>query len=160
MSDVTQGSLTPEQVAEHTDALTHHYGERVAPVGDYCQGFYDWEKAIAAKVDRLEAGTEYEANYGDGWAAVVADELERWRAVLDALRTIGLPIAKSSMLGRRIYGGEKLRTEMCPEHRGQWSGLAYAKTLCGCDLTGWLPSARRVPEVDSPSASPDSPFGI
>lgn len=126
--DVTAGSLTPEQVKAMTDALSRHHNCRVAPVNDYCQGFYDWHDAIKAKVARIRAGEENESAF----------ELEQWEAVLTALATLVLPIGKSSMLDRRIYGGEKLRTRMCPEHKGRWVGLPFGPSPCGCDLTGWL----------------------
>lgn len=125
--DVSQGSLTAEQVAEYTDALSRHYGERVAPVSDYCRGFYDWEQAILDKVQRLKAGTEKDY------------EAERWERIAEALNIVGMAVGKSSMLNRRIYGGEKLRTEMCPEHHGHWMGLDFHGE-CACHLTGWLPS--------------------
>lgn len=127
--DVTAGSLTPEQVKAMTDALSRHHNCRVAPVNDYCQGFYDWEKAIRDKLKRIEAGEE--EDYAD-------QDRAQWEPVLHALAVLAMPIGKSSMLGRRIYGGEKLRTEMCPEHKGRWVGLPYGETPCGCDLTGWL----------------------
>lgn len=52
-------------------------------------------------------------------------------------------ISKSCLLDRLIYGGEKLRTEMCPEHKGIWSGCRMSGEItCGCGhgicVTGWL----------------------
>lgn len=138
-TDVTRGSLRGDQVAAMLDALTRHFGERVAPASDYCQGFYDWQSAVEAKVARLKDRTE--ANYGstpEFEEHQRQQEVDEWTAVLDAIRALAMPIGKSSMLARRVYGGEILRTRMCPAHKGRWVGIGYCPH--GCDQTGWLPA--------------------
>jgi len=111
--------------------LSKHYGVRVAPVTEYCAAFEAWASALGEKVKRMDAGEERED--------------EGLRRASEALSWLQLPIYKSSMLGRLIYGGEKLRTERCPEHNGIWSGLDFGPKFgphCehGCHLTGWLPA--------------------
>jgi hypothetical protein len=54
-------------------------------------------------------------------------------------------IAKSCLLDRLIYGGEQLRKEICPTHKGQWSGCNISgEKTCECQhdtcITGWLPN--------------------
>jgi hypothetical protein len=56
---------------------------------------------------------------------------------------IRLAIAKSCLLDRLIYGGEKLRNKMCPIHKGHWSGCNITgEDVCDCAhdtcITGWL----------------------
>lgn len=56
---------------------------------------------------------------------------------------ISRSISKSCLLDRLLYGGEKLRTEMCPVHKGHWYGCSPSNEItCGCDhgicITGWL----------------------
>lgn len=129
--DISRGSLTPKQVAEHTDALTRHYGERVAPVSEYCDAFRKWHQALKDKVARIDAGTEQD--YGG----------EQYREIADALDRLVIPIAKSNLLWRLIYGAQPLRTKPCPEHKGQWSGCkwdSYCECMDGSDVTGWLPN--------------------
>jgi hypothetical protein len=75
-------------------------------------------------------------------------------------------IAKSNLLYRLLYLGERLRTEPCPRHRGVWSGYKDSAPFCDCqylesgtvgfDVTGWLPvniaelrARRRDPESQS-----------
>lgn len=51
-----------------------------------------------------------------------------------------LSIRKSNLLARLLYSGEKLRTVMCPEHKGKWSGIEWSDNVCPhkCQLTGWV----------------------
>lgn len=58
---------------------------------------------------------------------------------------IRLAISKSNLLHRLFYGGEDLRTEECPIHKGKWSGCKLPKEMeckgvCadGFNVTGWL----------------------
>lgn len=126
--DVTRGSLTAEQVADYTDALTRHHGERVAPVSDVCRAIGDFVFAL------VQNGTDGPFDQVVG------------AAIREHGPTIMTFAAKSALLGRLIYGGEKLRTKRCPVHDGKWSGCAWNLT-CGCgdnadgsggNVTGWL----------------------
>ena len=89
-------------------------------------------------------------NAMDTWARVCQEELpndsdnrRRWRKEFgqhwDFIR---LAIAKSCLLDRLIYGGEELRKDVCPVHKGNWSGCDLRGEHCGCAhdscITGWL----------------------
>lgn len=132
--DITYGSLSKREADQMLEILTRHFNERVAPVSEYCQGFYDWQQAIKAKLERLKANP-------DEYTVMDADY---WQSISEALTTIGQAVAKSSMLWRRIYGGEPLRTRMCPAHKGRWVGIG--NPACGCQDTGWLPAQEKISE--------------
>ena len=124
--------IPEERLKEMLDELQAHFGEPVRPVSEYCQAFYDWHKAIIEKVKRVEAGEERESMEG------------YYEGIRDALNTLVIPIRKSNYLWRRIYGDGFHRTEMCPEHKGRWSGYSHDRACdYGCnhgyDITGWLP---------------------
>lgn len=123
-------NLSASQAAEFERELTLYYGEPVRPVSQYCDAFRDWFKALKDKFEREDSGDEYLPDFRD----------EALREVIEAARGLELPIYKSSMLYRRIYMGERLRTEMCPTHKGRWVGLPSLGNECECDLTGWLPA--------------------
>jgi hypothetical protein len=67
------------------------------------------------------------------------DALRRYEAEANSVEHVFLSISKSNLLARVLYGGEKVRTVQCPEHKGKWNGQAM---LMGCphkcDGTGWL----------------------
>lgn len=68
---------------------------------------------------------------------------EGWRGQIRSIdNTFGM-IQKSSLLARLVYCGEAVRTEKCPIHKGQWSGIGACEY--GCGQTGWIPNdaARR-----------------
>lgn len=73
-----------------------------------------------------------------------ADYKKEWRKKFrESWQFIRLAISKSCLLDRLIYGGETLRTEICPVHHGIWSGCS-ADALpkeCNCRhgicVTGW-----------------------
>lgn len=86
----------------------------------------------------------------DTWARVCQQELasdhelrRQWRKDFGKhWAFIRLAIAKSCLLDRLIYGGETLRTKMCPVHKGRWSGCNLKGKNCDCAhdscITGWL----------------------
>ena len=86
----------------------------------------------------------------DTWAQVCQQELPgddehrlRWRKDFGVhWQFIRLAILKSCLLDRLIYGGEKLRENMCPIHKGHWSGCNLEGEACDCAhdscITGWL----------------------
>ena len=109
---------------------------------EYCDKFREWAKVMHEAYreceERKKAGEE--PLYPQG---------EDFIAHLDAVM---LAIAKSSLLNRTVYGGQKPRTEKCPLHRGHWSGLSpqrpdYTRwgnsTPCECwdgwEASGWIP---------------------
>lgn len=67
------------------------------------------------------------------------ETLKRYEDAANAAHSVSQAIERSSLLARTLYGGEKVRTRMCPEHKGEWDGQAM---LSGCphqcDGTGWL----------------------
>ena len=87
----------------------------------------------------------------DTWAEVCQRELPsdceyrlQWRKEFAGhWGFIRLAILKSCLLDRLIYGGEKLRENMCPIHKGHWSGCNITgEEACDCAhdacITGWL----------------------
>jgi hypothetical protein len=116
--------------------LAKHYGEPVRPVSQYCNALRAWAKVCA------EHPTD-----------------EHLQEAGRKLQECALPIAKSNLLWRMIYEGQKLRTKQCPKHKGRWSGYQTPppeewiptdnprhftfKPVCECqngyDVTGWLP---------------------
>jgi len=90
-------------------------------------------------------------NAMDAWAGACMTELptddedkKKWRKEFrEAWSLIRLAIRKSCLLDRLIYGGETLRTEICPVHLGRWSGCSMDPQPAGCNcrhdicLTGW-----------------------
>ena len=101
-------------------------GEPVRAVSEYCRAFRAWGEAIKQRVDREPEDPE----------------TDRWREYLSALETLNLPIVKSCLLARLIYGGEELRTEPCPEHKGHWSGCVWEDLPCGCVVGANLQALR------------------
>jgi hypothetical protein len=75
--------------------------------------------------------------------------LEGYRQEVLLMDGFAIDIHKSDLLYRLIYCGEKLRTEQCPEHKGEWSGLEHPDHRCphGCGLTGWLPLEKAPPQT-------------
>lgn len=67
-------------------------------------------------------------------------DLKSYESLADAVGHVFLQISKSNMLARVLYAGEKVRTKMCPEHKGKWSGIEWRDNQCphGCQLTGWI----------------------
>lgn len=77
----------------------------------------------------------------DMWAAIRSEQDEHFA---ECWRYIRLQIEKSCLLDRMLYGGEPLRTEPCPVHKGKWSGCVFREEdSCACvtngNVTGWLP---------------------
>jgi hypothetical protein len=94
---------------------------------EYCRAFETWAKAYI---------TELPTDSPDK-TAERREFAEHWRVV-------EIAIHKSNLLERLIYHHEPLRTEMCPVHKGRWSGCVWENLPCGCqsgaNVTGWLPS--------------------
>ena len=58
----------------------------------------------------------------------------------EVVEDLKLAADKSAYLARR-FAGVPHRTEPCPVHKGRWSGITWGdRPVCGCDLTGWLPT--------------------
>jgi len=90
-------------------------------------------------------------NAMDTWAKACMTDLptddpykKEWRQKFrESWQFIRLAISKSCLLDRLIYGGETLRTEMCPVHQGTWCGCSPNPQPAGCNcrhgicITGW-----------------------
>jgi hypothetical protein len=122
MTDDT--ALTDIEAKALLKRLSKHYGEPVLPIGHYCDALRTWEHALRERAKR-GAGTPREKS-----------DLELTQQVSNVF----LQIRKSNLLARLFYGGEKLRSEMCPTHKGEWGGLETSENQCphGCQLTGWI----------------------
>ena len=89
---------------------------------EYCQKIGQWAEACCTDLpDDSESKKEWRANFRKHWAFM------------------RLAASKSNLLGRLVYGEQDVRTEMCPTHKGHWSGLDDGS--CKCGHTGWLPNA-------------------
>lgn len=115
--------LTDEEVAEMLNKLSEHFREPVMPVSHYCRAIGAWFDAIT-KLNRDAENKPFRMRQGHTY----------WQH----LRHVKRDILKSNLLGRLIYGGEKLRTEECPDHKGRWTG-GLDDCVHGCQGTGWLP---------------------
>lgn len=107
--------------------LTAHFGEPVRPVSKYCEALITWARVVQERVESTPQG-----------------EHSQWEAYASHLIYIIKDIHKSNLLDRLIYGGENLRTEPCPKHKGRWSGILPCEL--GCDSTGWLPEPKNEPQ--------------
>lgn len=73
------------------------------------------------------------------------DEYKKeWRKKFqESWQFIRLAIGKSCLLDRMMYGGETLRKDPCPVHKGRWSGCSADPQPEGCNcrhdicITGW-----------------------
>jgi hypothetical protein len=145
---MTEDAKLPEaEVKAMLEKLRAHFGEPVMPVGQYCAALGLWASALRMKVDRAEkaAAAEPESEY-------CKDDLKQATEFANEVGHVFLMIGKSNLLSRLIYEGESLRTTMCPEHKGRWSGCVWhedASKDCACqrtqsggvgsNVTGWLP---------------------
>jgi len=131
--------LTNEQVKDMMDQLSEHFGEPVMPLKAFCFTMRQWATCIEQGVRDRKA-----ENDGLGRGGNQHQHGQEYVAHIGHILT---DIAKSALLGRLFYGGEKLRTIRCSVHNGHWSGLEWQDpstgqgNTCphGCGLTGWLP---------------------
>lgn len=118
--------LSDEEAKLMLHRLALHFREPVMPVSQVCEKLTDWARVVAANT---KAGL---TELGRGWQ----------------VESVIMAIKKSSLLARTLYGGEKVRTTICPEHKGVWSGIQAPKDwggpFCehGCQLTGWIPEEK------------------
>lgn len=118
--------LTDAEAEALLKKLSEHYQQPVQPIDRYCEALRTWEHAIR---DRAQRSAEAKSRSAQ-------DDLKMAQDV----NHVFLQIRKSSLLARLLYGGEKLRSKMCPVHQGKWSGLEHSGNEChhGCGLTGWI----------------------
>lgn len=149
--------MTDEEAAEALKALAKHYRQPVLPLDRFCAAITTWFRAIEQNNTdpALRRGAPFLAE--NTWRP----EYQHGHSYAGLLPRIETDIHKSYLLARLIYGGEKLRTRMCPLHLGHWDGpaqLGFPDQVCphGCGGAGWLPE----PEDDAkPQATtPSTPF--
>jgi len=179
-----------EQAQEALKALQTFYSQPVMPINRYCEALRTWQRVVEDRTMRLKeaefpgiSGPSYDNErtrkaYADYLAAKAAynehtspvdkrymamSEIRSSEDLEEAISYTFMQITKSSLLGRLIYGGEKLRTEMCPIHKGHWSGLEWPDKPClhRCQMTGWIQEAEdqgtplRGPQVVTTGATCD-----
>lgn len=95
---------------------------------------YKAERAENEKLDHFGRGRHPDARHRD------LQTLQEYENYADHVDFVFLQITKSSMLGRLLYGAEKLRTVKCPIHDGKWSGIEHPDHVCPhhCGMTGWV----------------------
>lgn len=116
--------LTDEEVQTMLAQLKEHFRQPVMPVSAYCDAFRKWRDAVSAASKREPNNQTY-------------------LGMLHRIYEAQLDILKSNLLYRLLYLGEDLRTEMCPIHKGQWSGCVGPDDDCphcmaGGNVTGWV----------------------
>ena len=108
---------------------------------------YAWRGALGERLARMKKDPK--EDYAD---------VERQEKLLSTMESIEFMIQKSSLLGRILYGGEKLRTEMCPVHEGRWSGCEFPMhNVCPhkCELTGWVKHPDDVAKIRAKNPPPE-----
>ena len=121
--------------------------ERSITREEYIRAFETWasvaELTDDERDDLTRALAAFRALPDDGVPVPVADLCREATPLIEDARGLGLSIHKSCLLHRLVYLGEPLRTERCPVHGGEWSGLSPVPCPHGCDATcgcrtGWL----------------------
>lgn len=118
-------NLLKEEAEQLLELLTKYYKQPVMPMNRFCETMRTWmdcvvknntDATLTGEDGRqgMNHGSEYYKHFG----------------------SINTDISKSNLLGRMFYGGEKLRTRMCPTHKGHWSGINSCIYYCGS--TGWI----------------------
>ena len=113
----------PEKLEQVLHELREFFGEPCLPASKYCKALTTW--------------------------AHIQSENEKNEQFAQFYRVIENSIYKSCLLDRMIYGGEELRTEPCPVHKGVWSGISFGEGKCECSTgscactTGWLPNKKK-----------------
>lgn len=132
--------LQEDEVKALLSKLQDHFGEPVMPVSQYCKALRTWARCIE-ELNEPKRDPYCEVHHfleGDG-RCTCATTHAHGRDYAKHLHRILIDISKSNLLYRLLYAGESLRTQKCPEHKGQWSGLpSLVNCPHGCDGTGWL----------------------
>lgn len=120
-----------------TGTVTKPNGQSYGPLlrlSDVCNILRLWAGKFA---EELPDDKEYKRDAREKFA-------EAWHAV-------DLAISKSCLLDRLFFQKEGVRTQPCPEHKGQWSGCNWDKA-CACqngsNVTGWLPNPEDIGYVE------------
>lgn len=152
-------SLSAEEAERMLVRLKGYFKEPVQPVSKYCKALRTWQKLLEERLDRerfrlfpdTAPGTEASqakiawAEYYTALNAEFSDEysnLQHYHLMVDYVRYVFIQISKSNLLYRLIYLGKEPMKEMCPVHKGRWSGIPSEPPECGCDALGWLPDEK------------------
>ena len=161
--------MTEDEAKAMLARLSEHYGQPVMPIGKYCDALVKWENAWHERAHRAivaaypGTGSDDRDERSKAYRRFDEDRARR----RDPAHTISVPcsdaieaeedaqaisrvfmkIRKSNLLCRLLYAGQELRTEMCPTHKGKWSGCSWGENPCACNddgnVTGWLPVAAK-----------------
>lgn len=148
------GDVKRQEIADKLNELVEFFGTPVMPVTQYCEAFDKWAEAIKMGngkwnniTNSIKPPEGYRTEYPHG------------EEFVDYLDKIGMAIMKSNLMWRLLYGGEKLRTKICPVHKGRWSGTTWDKEiecvklfpphgcLSGDNITGWLNDENTTSEI-------------
>jgi hypothetical protein len=131
--------LQKELFPDLSDAAQHeeHYRAQVLhTLDDTVPGIFRIvSKELGKEVAQLTVGRSPRT---DREAAI--DRLMGFETAAHQVERVLTAVHKSNLLARILYSGETLRAQMCPEHKGEWSGIEWADDVCphGCQFTGWL----------------------
>ena len=128
MKDDSDFCVEAAQAESYNDSYPFHSYGPLARLSDICNILRTWAKAYGvSQPGESEYKTKAREEFRNAWSH------------------IDLQIRKSCLLDRLFFQTEGLRTEPCPEHKGQWSGCVWKDLPCGCqngaNVTGWLPNA-------------------
>jgi hypothetical protein len=123
---------TPEEAEAMLENLRLYYKEPVMPIGKYCEAFRTWQDAIEDAAEQAKEDPDESP-----FARQSLEDMAR------AIQEVSTLVSKSNLLSRLLYGGEELRTERCPIHKGHWSGCVWGDGRCphcmsGDNVTGWV----------------------
>lgn len=163
--------MTEDEAKAMLARLSEHYGQPVMPIGKYCKALVRWENAWHERAHRAIVaaypGTGSDDHNERSKACRRFDEDCCARRRVDSAHTISVlcsdaidaeedaqaisrvftKIRKSNLLYRILYADQEVRTEMCPTHKGKWSGCSWGENPCACNddgnVTGWLPVAAK-----------------
>ncbi len=156
--------LTSEEAEALLLVLSRHFNEPVRPINRYCDTLRAWAGALSERSVPLKQALypgldskdteqwgktlkEYQRDMaasdapGDGTERQkLIEKLRAYEKMNEHVHRAFLAIGKSNLLARILYSGEKMRTQMCPEHKGRWTGIEWADNACPhkCQLTGWI----------------------
>lgn len=119
--------MTDEEAETLRLKLCAHYNDQVLPVGEVCKILEQWGNVA----------NDFICSMMFSPATNPARKPNDDSPMLDVQGILNAA-AKSSLLGRLLYGREKLRTQKCSVHKGRWSGIYWPEPECGCQGTGWL----------------------
>ena len=97
---------------------------------EFCEAFNTWARVCQAELPTDDSATKrWREEFATHWGFLES------------------AIHKSYLLDRLIYAREPLRTVMCRQHRGKWSGWVFEESDCDCqfgpNVTGWLMNSSR-----------------